>query len=230
MPQILIIEDDKDIATVVRHALERDGFRHVNVTADGESGLKEATDNDYDLVLLDLNLPGMDGLQVCRALRQREQSKSIAIIMMTARVDESSRVAGLELGADDYISKPFSTKELCARVRAILRRTQNDKSIQESLSCGALTIDSSSRRTRIDGEEIPLTRKEFDLLFELMSRKGRVLSRERLLEFVWGYEHPGSTRTVDVHVRQLRKKLGPPLAARLETVVGVGYRFRTEGT
>ena len=224
MPNILIIEDDADIATLVKHALEKDAAFRVRVAADGEEGLARAQRSPFDLILLDLNLPGMDGMEVCRALRSNDGTRGVPLIMLTARVEESTRVAGLDAGADDYVSKPFSIKELLARVRAVLRRSGADA--DSKVLAGALEIDLGTRRVLVEGVEVQLTRKEFNLLTELVRSNGRVLSRERLLDTVWGYEHQVTTRTVDVHVRQLRKKLGEPTALGIETVVGVGYRFR----
>ena len=221
---MLIVEDDVDIATVVRYALERNGRYSVRVEHDGAAGLSVAREQLPDLILLDLNLPGMDGMEVCRLIRADPETRDLPIIMLTARVDEGARVAGLELGADDYVSKPFSTKELVARVGAVLRRKTGSE--EENLESGELTIDLLARRVYVSRAEVALTRKEFDLLVELVRGRGRVLSRERLLETVWGYHHAGATRTVDVHVRQLRKKLGEPVAKLIETVVGVGYRFQ----
>jgi len=221
---VLIVEDDVDIATVVRYALERNGRYSVRVEHDGAAGLSVAREQLPDLILLDLNLPGMDGMEVCRLIRADPETRDLPIIMLTARVDEGARVAGLELGADDYVSKPFSTKELVARVGAVLRRKTGSE--EENLESGELTIDLLARRVYVSRAEVALTRKEFDLLVELVRGRGRVLSRERLLETVWGYHHAGATRTVDVHVRQLRKKLGEPVAKLIETVVGVGYRFQ----
>ncbi|HZN55868.1 MAG TPA: response regulator transcription factor, partial [Candidatus Polarisedimenticolaceae bacterium] len=151
----------------------------------------------------------------------------VPVIMVTARIDESDRIAGLDLGADDYITKPFSPKEALARVRAVLRRTDRAKDADEALADGALRVDLASREAALDGRDLGLTRKEFDLLAELLRQRGRVLTRERLLETVWGYDYPGETRTVDVHVRRLRQKLGSPADERVETVVGVGYRYRS---
>jgi DNA-binding response OmpR family regulator len=227
MPTVLIIEDDADIAELVRHALERDGAFRVRVEADGAAGLARALETPPDLILLDLNLPGMDGMEICRALRDHDSTRAVPLIMLTARVEESRRVAGLDAGADDYVSKPFSIKELLARVRALLRRSGAEAEVENRVVAGRLEIDLGTRRVRDAGVEVRLTRKEFDLLTKLVRGKGRVLSREQLLDSVWGYEHQVTTRTVDVHVRQLRKKIGEPTAERIETVVGVGYRFRT---
>jgi two-component system alkaline phosphatase synthesis response regulator PhoP len=228
--RILLIEDDADISLSLKYNLEREGGFTVAVARDGEAGLREALARPPELVLLDLNLPGMGGLDVCRRLRREGATRGIPIIMITARVDESDRVAGLELGADDYVTKPFSVREVVARVRAVLRRVERDAEGAEAtaVACGPLLLDAASRRVRVSGQEVSLTRREFDLLEALMRGRGRVLTREKLLERVWGYTYPGETRTVDVHVRKLRRKLGDSAGAWIETVVGVGYRFREE--
>jgi len=228
MKRILLIEDDADIALSVKYNLERDGNFQVTSVQDGESGVKEASRRPPDLVLLDLNLPGMEGLDVCRTLRQNGQTASVPIIMLTARVDETDRVTGLELGADDYVTKPFSIRELVARVRAVLRRHDRVDEAEPVRTCGPLVVNPASRKVEVDGRAVTLTRKEFDLLSTLMEAGGRVLGRERLLESVWGYSYAGESRTVDVHVRKLRKKLGEACKDMIETVVGVGYRFRGE--
>lgn len=227
MKRILVIEDDPDIALSLRHNLAKEGFA-VDVAGDGEAGRRAAVERPPDLVLLDLSLPGMDGFEVCRRLRTTAATESVPILMLTARVAEGDRIAGLDLGADDYVTKPFSVREVLARVRAILRRTP--KTDEEGrLVDPPLAIDLGARTVAVDGREVPLTRKEFDLLVDLLRGRGRVLTRDRLLEKVWGYDFPGETRTVDVHVRRLRKKLGPVAEARIETVVGVGYRWRGAG-
>lgn len=225
--RVLVIEDDPDIALSLRLKLERDGGFEVVTAHDGAAGLRQAMDHPPDLVLLDVNLPGMDGFEVCRHLRKDPATAQTPIIMLTARIGESDRVAGLDLGADDYITKPFSPKEALARVRAVLRRSDRASEGPEALADGALRIDVASRQAEVSGQLVALTRKEFDLLVELIRQRGRVLTRERLLESVWGYDHPGETRTVDVHVRRLRQKLGSPVDERVETVVGVGYRYRS---
>jgi DNA-binding response OmpR family regulator len=227
MKRILVIEDDPDIALSLRLKLERDGSFEVETAGDGAAGLRLALERPPDLVLLDVNLPGMDGFEVCRHLRKEPATASTPVIMLTARIGESDRINGLELGADDYITKPFSPKEALARVRAVLRRSERADSTPEALADGALRVDVAARRVGVDGRDLSLTRKEFDLLVELMRQRGRVLTRERLLETVWGYDYPGETRTVDVHVRRLRQKLGSPVDDRVETVVGVGYRYRS---
>lgn len=228
MSRILIIEDDADIALSLEYSLKKAGEYTVSVASDGESGLQAARRELPDLVLLDLNLPKLDGLDVCRMLRGDESTSTIPIIMITARVGETDAVAGLELGADDYIAKPFSVKEAVARVRAVLRRSQDDFAGAPVLTSGRLRLETESRRVLVGEREIALTRKEFDLLATMMRQAGRVLTRSRILERVWGYDYPGETRTVDVHVRQLRKKLGDEIAREIETVVGVGYRFRRD--
>jgi len=225
--RILVIEDDPDIALSLRLKLERDGGFEVRTAEDGAAGLRMAVERPPDLVLLDVNLPGMDGFEVCRHLRNDPATAATPVIMLTARIDESDRVAGLDLGADDYITKPFSPKEALARIRAVLRRSDREAIGPEALADGTLRIDIGARRAEVAGRDLSLTRKEFDLLVELIRRRGRVLTRERLLETVWGYDYPGETRTVDVHVRRLRQKLGSPVDERVETVVGVGYRYRS---
>ena len=227
MKRILVVEDDRDIALSLRLRLEREGGFAVETAEDGASGLRLAQAAPPDLVLLDVNLPGMDGFEVCRRLRRDPATAAVPVIMVTARIDESDRIAGLDLGADDYITKPFSPKEALARVRAVLRRTDRAKDADEALADGALRVDLASREAALGGRDLGLTRKEFDLLAELLRQRGRVLTRERLLETVWGYDYPGETRTVDVHVRRLRQKLGSPADERVETVVGVGYRYRS---
>jgi DNA-binding response OmpR family regulator len=226
MDRVLIIEDDPDIALSLRYSLEKSGEFAVSVARDGELGLERTLAHPPDLVLLDLNLPGIDGVEVCRRLRRERSTMSVPIIMLTARVEESDRVSGLDLGADDYITKPFSVKEVVARVRALLRRARTPLDHPRLLTAGVIELDEAQRIVTVAGREVALTRKEFDLLADLMRHPGRVASRDRLLQGVWGYDHAGTTRTVDVHIRQLRKKLGPEAAACIETVVGVGYRLR----
>lgn len=227
MTRILIVEDDPDIALSLRMKLERDGGYEVETAVDGAAGMRLAIDRPPDLVLLDVNLPGMDGFEICRRLRKEPATSVVPIIMLTARIDEADRVAGLEFGADDYITKPFSPKEALARVRAVLRRSGRQDDLPELLADAPLTIGVAARDARVGDRDLGLTRKEFDLLVELLRQRGRVLTRERLLESVWGYDFPGETRTVDVHVRRLRQKLGAPVDERIETVVGVGYRYRS---
>jgi two-component system alkaline phosphatase synthesis response regulator PhoP len=225
-PRILIVEDERDIAGLIKHTLERSGEADAEIVSSGDAALKSVTDHAPDLVILDLNLPVLSGVEICRILRSRSDLKHVPIIMLTARTSEDDRVTGLELGADDYITKPFSLRELTARVRAVLRRS---KSIDERPAAGAyqdahLTADFDAVAVAVDGSSIRLTRREFELLRYLVQNKNRVISRDRLLERVWGYDRLIETRSVDVHVGRLRSKLkaaGP----QIETVVGLGYRF-----
>ena len=220
---ILIIEDDPDIAESLRYNLERDGLKTV-VAETGERGLAAALNaqNPPALILLDLMLPGMSGTELCRRLRREPASRRTPIIMLTARTSEADRVSGLDLGADDYITKPFSVRELMARVRAVLRRVDETATVRYEDS--RLTIDFAEMRVVCDGEGVKLTRKEFSLLATLARSAGRVATRQQLLDNVWGYEYFGDTRTLDVHIRRLRQKLGA-CGDAIETVVGVGYRF-----
>ena len=223
MATVLIIEDDPDIAESLRYNLERDGLK-TRIAGTGEAGLSAALDasNPPALIILDLMLPGMSGMDLCRRLRREPATRRTPIIMLTARTSESDRVAGLDIGADDYISKPFSVRELTARVRAVLRRT--DESANPRYEDGRLQIDFSDMRVVCDGTTIKLTRKEFALLSILARSAGRVALRQQLLDSVWGYNYYGDTRTLDVHIRRLRQKLGA-CGDCIETVVGVGYRF-----
>ncbi|HVF27868.1 MAG TPA: response regulator transcription factor [Pyrinomonadaceae bacterium] len=220
---VLIVEDDPDIAEGLRYNLEREGLE-ARVALTGEQGLSAALDakNPPALVILDLMLPGMSGTELCRRLRREPATRRTPIIMLTARTSEADRVAGLDLGADDYISKPFSVRELMARVRAVLRRTDENASARYEDT--HMTIDFADMRVVCDGESIKLTRKEFSLLSTLAKGAGRVATRQQLLDNVWGYEYYGDTRTLDVHIRRLRQKLGT-CGDAIETVVGVGYRF-----
>ena len=220
---VLIVEDDPDIAEGLRYNLQREGL-DARVVLTGEQGLAAALDpkNTPSLILLDLMLPGMSGSELCRRLRREPATRRTPIIMVTARASEADRVAGLDLGADDYISKPFSVRELLARVRAVLRRS--DESAAARYEDGRLSIDFEEMRVARDGEPVRLTRKEFSLLATLARGAGRVATRQQLLDNVWGYEYYGDTRTLDVHIRRLRQKLGP-CGDSIETVVGVGYRF-----
>lgn len=223
MRPVLIIEDDPDIAEGLRYNLQREGM-DARVALTGEQGLSAALDvrNPPALIILDLMLPGMSGTELCRRLRREPATRRTPIIMLTARTSESERVAGLDLGADDYITKPFSVRELVARVRAVMRRARADATANYEDS--RLTIDFADMRVVCEGENIKLTRKEFNLLAALARNAGRVATRQSLLDNVWGYEYYGDTRTLDVHIRRLRQKLGACEDA-IETVVGVGYRF-----
>jgi two-component system alkaline phosphatase synthesis response regulator PhoP len=219
---VLVVDDEPAIQELVRFTLERDGFQ-VAVAGDGWEGLNQARALHPDLVVLDLMLPGLDGMALCRALRAE---MDVAVLMLTARKEESDRVAGLELGADDYVTKPFSPRELAARVRAILRRARGPSAPPAAPE--VLSIDADRRRVILRGETIELTYTEFELLRTLYEAPGRVFSREELLSRVWGDDFYGDSRTVDVHVRHLREKLHEDSTKPqfIETVRGVGYRFR----
>jgi len=225
--RVLIVEDERDIRDLVLFHLEREGFQ-VSSASSGEEALRQVRHASPDLVLLDLMLPAMGGLEVCRKLRQDPATAALPIVMLTAKGDEVDRVLGLELGADDYIVKPFSPKELLARVRAVLRRARPAPGAA-GIAIGALAIDPGTRTVTVQGAPLTLTHKEFELLSALADAQGRVLSREFLLDRVWGYSRAGEieSRTVDVHVRRLRVKLGPE-GRRILTVKSVGYRLDPE--
>jgi len=222
-PRVLVVEDEQDIAALVKHTLERGGEARVELVASGDVAIRVAIEDPPDLVILDLNLPVLSGGEVCRILRARAETATVPIIMLTARTSEADRVAGLDMGADDYVTKPFSLRELSARVRAVLRR-------QAPLQAPAvyqgkhLRADFDAVVIEVEGQPIRLTRREFELLRFLVDNRNRVLSRDRLLERVWGYERFIETRSVDVHVGRLRAKLGVA-GQQIETVVGLGYRF-----
>ena len=225
--QVLIIEDDDDIALSLKYNLEKEGGFKVETASDGESGLRAAALQKPDLVILDLNLPGTDGLSVCRTLRREAATSAVPIMMLTARIEETDKIVGLELGADDYVTKPFSMREILARTRAVLRRSERGAEEAPSYTDDLIQVDPASRLLRVGGRSVALTRKEFDLLAALVASRGRVLTRDQLLERVWGQAYYGETRTVDVHIRRLRQKLGAPAEERIETVIGVGYRYRS---
>ena len=222
MSRVLVVEDDADIASLLQHTLKKAGHA-VDVLATGSAVLPRVNAAPPDAIVLDLMLPGMDGLHVCQALRANPSTSSIPILMLTARGDEEDRVRGLELGADDYVTKPFSPKELAARVGALLRRAARADT-GSVLRYGPLTIDAERHEVECNGEPVRLTAKEFLLLQYLVQRPGRVVSRDRLLTDVWGYQYTGGTRTVDVHVRRLREKI-PLLADALVTVKQFGYKL-----
>jgi phosphate regulon transcriptional regulator PhoB len=225
--EVLVVEDEPDIRRLVVLHLERDGFR-CRTAANGLDALREAKADVPDLVVLDLMLPGIDGLEVCRRLRSDASTAGVPIIMLTAKSDEVDRVVGLEVGADDYVAKPFSPKELVARVRAVLRRSRPDHPTRV-LAVGPVTLDPDRHAVTLGGRALPLTPKEFDLLQALLEAAGRVLSREYLLNHVWGYARADEieSRTVDVHVRRLRAKLGDA-GSRIATIKSVGYRFEVD--
>jgi two-component system alkaline phosphatase synthesis response regulator PhoP len=223
MTRILVAEDDPDIASLLAHYLRKAGFEP-DLVASGRDVVPRIRKTPPDLLLLDLMLPGVDGLEVCRAVRADQNTASIPIIMVTANGEESDRIVGLELGADDYITKPFSPGEVVARVRALLRRTTRTGPTESRLLYGPIMVDVDRHIVRIDQSEIKLTAKEFLLLQYLMEHRGRVLSRDLLLTDVWGYSYTGGTRTVDVHVRRLREKV-PFLEDALVTVKQFGYKL-----
>lgn len=237
--KMLVVEDDATLLETISYNLERQGYQ-VRRAADGLTALEKARKHKFDLILLDIMLPGLDGLEVCRILRQE---MNVPIIMLTARADEVDRVVGLEMGADDYLTKPFSMRELMARVKAVLRRVRlmkeeladegGDESDYHkpdrsaSIVLGDLSIDPSRREVTLGGQVVPVKPKEFDLLLFMVRNRGTVLSRDLILQRVWGWEFDGGTRTVDVHVRWLREKIesDPASPSRIVTVRGVGYMF-----
>jgi two-component system, OmpR family, alkaline phosphatase synthesis response regulator PhoP len=220
---ILVAEDDRDIAELIRHYLQKNGWEP-HLVAAGDEALAYARTQPVDVVILDVMLPGMSGLEVCRALRGNKATEALPIIMVTARAEEADRVMGLDIGADDYIPKPFSPNELVARIRALLRRSKRQESDEPTLRFGPIVMDLSRHLVSTDGREVKLTAKEFMLLQYLLEHRGRVLSRDLLLGDVWGYRYTGGTRTVDVHVRRLREKL-PFLVDALVTVKQFGYKL-----
>jgi DNA-binding response OmpR family regulator len=226
MNPILMIEDEKDIVDLVEYHLKHAGFS-VLKALDGPSGLEIAKKNRPSLVILDLMLPGMDGKDICRALKSNPLTRSIPILMLTAKTEEVDRVIGFELGADDYVTKPFSPRELVLRVKAILRRKEAPDEREKIIQAGDLLVDMDRHQVSVKKKLISLTSTEFKLLVELVTNKGRVQTRERLLDKVWGYTYEGYARTVDTHIRRLREKLGPS-GDYIETIRGVGYRFREE--
>jgi DNA-binding response OmpR family regulator len=220
-----VVEDEHDIAGLIKHSLERAGEAVVEIAGSGDAALKAVSAAAPDLIVLDLNLPVLDGVEVCRILRGRADSRNIPIIMLTARTAEQDRVSGLEMGADDYVTKPFSLRELAARVRTVLRRSARaEDRPPPGYQSEHLTADFEAVAIAVDGHPIRLTRREFELLRYLVQNRNRVVSRDRLLERVWGYDRLVETRSVDVHVGRLRAKLGGA-ARQIETVVGLGYRF-----
>jgi DNA-binding response OmpR family regulator len=223
---ILVVEDEKDLAGLIKLTLEREGRGTVEIVESGDAALRAISERVPDLIILDLNLPVLNGFEVCRILRSRAATAHIPIIMVTARTSESDRIQGFELGADDYVTKPFSLRELGARVRAVLRRGEGRRVFSTRAYNGKhLFVDFEALLVRVDGEEIRLTRREYELLCFLVRNRNRIVSRERLLERVWGYDDPGvDTRTVAVHVGRIRSKLGPA-GSQIETAVGLGYRF-----
>jgi DNA-binding response OmpR family regulator len=216
---VMVVEDEPNIGALVRTYLERAGY-HALWVRSGEDALTELRRHPIRLVILDIGLPGLDGFEVCRRI-----AGEVPVIMLTARDEEADRVAGLEVGADDYVAKPFSPRELTARVKAVLRRSGSARSsseVPDVIALGPVVLARGAREVRVDGEEVELTQREFDLLEYLLRHRGQVVSRDQLLESVWGFRSPGETRTIEVHVAQLRKKLGHPDLIR--TVRGLGYK------
>ena len=223
MKRALVVEDDPDIVELITHYLRPEGF-DVESVPDGRVALERLRGGRFQLLILDLQLPGLDGLSVCAELRRDKRTSALPIVMLTARGDEADRIVGMEVGADDYVVKPFSPKELVARVRALLRRAERREPDEAPLVAAGLEIDRARHTVLAAGQPVQLTAKEFALLLALVEADGRVLSRQSLLENVWGYSYAEGTRTVDVHVRRLREKI-PSLGDRLITVKSLGYRL-----
>jgi two-component system phosphate regulon response regulator PhoB len=222
MERVLIVDDDNDIRRLVGHHLQQAGFETVFAET-GREGLQMAIEKTPDLVVLDLMLPDLDGNEVCRTIRDRT-STHIPILMLTARGEEIDRVLGFELGADDYVTKPFSPRELVLRVRSLLRRTGQPQA--DILSAGAIVLDPGRRQCMVASQAVTLTAKEFDLIYELLKARGNVMTRSYLMDHIWGYHGDSDSRTLDTHVRRLREKLGTE-GDRIQTVRGVGYRFES---
>jgi DNA-binding response OmpR family regulator len=222
--KILIVEDEEEIAQLVKLYLEKDGFR-TTIAKTGVDGLKLIKTDRPDMVILDLMLPEMDGLEICKKIRSVQDTALLPVLMLTAKAEESDTIIGLELGADDYVTKPFSPKVLVTRVKALFRRLERaDDPKQTSYTYGPLLMDLSRHEVLIDGEEVPLTAKEFGLLEQLLRHPGRVLTRDVLLNTVWGYDYYGTTRTVDVHIRRLKLKF-PLLDEAIISVKSLGYKL-----
>ncbi len=223
-PKILIIEDERDIQDLIRHYLEKDGFR-TRTASDGTAGLAAARQEHPDLIVLDLMLPGLDGLELCKKLRADPTTALTPVIMLTAKAEESDKIVGLELGADDYLTKPFSPKELVARIKALLRRADRRDADPQPYTYGTLSLDTVRHEVKVGEQEVSLTAKEFGLLEQLLRNRGRVLTRDVLLNTVWGYDYHGTTRTVDVHIRRLKQK-APLLNEAIVSVKSLGYKLR----
>jgi two-component system alkaline phosphatase synthesis response regulator PhoP len=224
--KIVIIEDEPDIIGLVTHYLEKQGYR-ITAVRDGVKGFQQLKTELPDLLILDVMLPEMDGLEICRRVRADSKTAALPIIMLTAKGEESDKIVGLELGADDYLVKPFSPKELVARVKALLRRAERREAAPDRYVYGDLVLDPGRHEVRLKGREIVLTAKEFGLLERLLKERGRVLTRDALLDKVWGYDADVISRTVDVHIRRLREKI-PLLKDRIQTVKPFGYKLKEE--
>ncbi len=221
---ILVVDDEKNIVQLARLYLNKEGYR-VEAAYDGAQALEKAKSVRPDLIVLDLMMPELDGLAVCKELRK---SSNVPIIILTARGDDVDRIVGLELGADDYVTKPFNPRELVARVKAVLRRVSQETPQQAVLEADSLRLDTASREVTVDGQQVTLRAKEFDLLAAFLRHPGIVLDRERLLQLVWGSDYFGDTRTIDVHVAWLREKLSKAKQVKIQTVWGVGYKLVVE--
>jgi two-component system phosphate regulon response regulator PhoB len=221
--RLLLVEDEPDIAEVLRFNLEKAGFAVENARR-GDSALEAIRKQAPDLLVLDLMLPGLDGLELTRLLKRDPATAKVPIVMLTAKGEELDRIVGLELGADDYIAKPFSPREVVLRIKAVLRRRAGEPGAENLIEAGGIRLDAEAHRVEVRGKDVPLTATEFRLLRILLERRGRVQTRARLLTDVWGYAEDVDSRTVDTHVRRLRRKLGPE-SDRIETVIGVGYRL-----
>ncbi|MFA4981033.1 MAG: response regulator transcription factor [Candidatus Omnitrophota bacterium] len=224
--RILIVEDDKHISRLVKFNLDKTGYVCI-VAATGEKALEILNDRPVDLIILDIMLPGIDGFGTCRAIKEKEKLKNIPIVMLTAKGEEVDRIVGLELGADDYMVKPFSPRELVLRVKAILKRGKVEESKKDILMAGDISVDLSKHKVTVRGRAIELTHMEFKLLVTFLERRGRVQTRDRLLSDVWDMGTGVDTRTIDTHVKRLREKLGK-FGRLIETVRGLGYKFREE--
>jgi two-component system phosphate regulon response regulator PhoB len=227
MNPILIVEDETDISELVEYHFKQSGFSVTSVS-DGSSALEQVKRRRPALIVLDLMLPDMDGKDICRVLKSNPLTRAIPILMLTAKAEELDRVVGFELGAEDYVTKPFSPRELVLRVKAILQRKEPLQESEKIIQIGGLLIDVEKHLVSVNKKAIPLTHTEFKLLLELAQKRGRVYTRETLLDRVWGYTYEGYARTVDTHIRRLREKLGM-MGEYIETIRGVGYRFREEG-
>ncbi|WP_026476385.1 response regulator [Alkaliphilus transvaalensis] len=225
--KILVVDDEEHIAELIKFNLEKNGFE-VTTRDNGEDCIKFLEENNVDLVVLDLMLPGIDGFEVCKTIRRIDGLEKLPIIMLTAKSEETDRILGLELGADDYVAKPFSVRELIARIKAVLRRADTKQEVKAKvLEVKDLVMDTEKHIVTVEGTEIDLTLKEFELLKILIENRGKVLSRNLLLDEVWGYDYYGETRTVDVHIRHLRKKIKDDETGKyIETIRGVGYKMK----
>lgn len=225
-PTVLVVEDEKDILDLVDYNLQQAGFKVLR-TMNGLEALDLVKTQDFDLVVLDLMLPGLDGKEVCRRMRQDDATRDVPVLMLTARAEEVDRIIGFEIGADDYLTKPFSPRELVLRIQAIIRRMASRAEAPAKITLPGFLIDLEKHRVEVDGRDVSLTATEYNLLKYLVTRPGRVQSRETLLDEVWGYSYAGYNRTVDSHIRRLRSKLGSQ-KDRIETVRGFGYRFKED--